>query len=62
MVNSSVTLALVVGASLEPWSPHSGEDSVLYNILPGLPRTLMWAVSLAMGIHRPLLIREFEEK
>lgn len=24
MVNSSVTLALAVGASLEPWSPHSG--------------------------------------
>ena len=29
MVNSSVTLALAVGVSLEPWSPHSGEDCSL---------------------------------
>ena len=49
MLNSSVTLVLAVRVSLEPWSPLPGEDSVLYNILPGLPRTLIWGYFIGYG-------------
>lgn len=60
MVKGSVTLASALGVSLESWSP--GEGSVLYDTLPRLPRTLMWAISLAIEIHRLFLRRGFLRK
>lgn len=38
------------GSVLNPCSLGTGECSVLYNTMPELQRTIMWAISLAVEI------------